>query len=463
MSMNRRKFLQTGGRLALGAGAAALLPRRARAQSVADVENAELVTITEDGAVITWESLQATEGLVAYGPSADRLDSEVGDPAGRTRYHRVELTGLPPGQPVHYVIRADGADADPVEYSPGVFDTLGPPPGTYLFTFATITDMHVGLTSAGAVSGLGDFVPVECPLVGADCWQVANQAVVEAINKSQAEFTLVKGDLSHEYASEQFEAARSCLEQLEKPYHPVRGNHDRQGERPEDYYKKVMQQDVTHYAFSHQGARFAILDSSNLATGFPEVGEEQWVWLADQLDNLGDERLFVVLHHPVTDEASVIFTLFTEDQQRLFSLLEREKNVAAILSGHSHRNIVTHQPELGDVPCIETACSIHYPGGYNLYRVYTGGFMQTYHKINGEQWRQWEEAGRQMYNGDAQELLLGSSSDRNFVCQFMRPLPEPETPQEGCACGRAPHGGGLALGATALAAMKLAPFTRKEK
>lgn len=447
--MKRRAFFKRAGLLAAGyvLGSPG---RRVWAQDAADARNIELVTVSADRAVITWESEKATEGEVRFGREPDRLEQHSADTRGKSRYHRVELRGLVSGVTYHYSVLADGVAATPGNYSPGWFQTLTPPAGAFLFRFATINDLHVGLTSAGAVTGVGSFQPVECPLTEKTCWEVANRAVVEAINQSGAEFTLVKGDISHQYLAEEFEAAHEILAGLRHPYYLVRGNHDRQGERPEDYFKKVFGLESTHYSFSHRGLRFVVLDSSNLQTGFAEVGEEQFAWLEAELAAGWDERCLLVLHHPVTEEASIIFSLFPEDQQRLFSILEGDRRLEAVLCGHSHRNIVTHQPELGEVPCIETAATVHYPGGYVLYDVYTGGFMQTYHKIDTPDWRVWEEAGRQMYNGDAQDLLLGSLGDRNFVRPFYKALPAP--PPAGCGCSSGGVIGPAALAAAGLAA-----------
>lgn len=448
--MDRRSFLKKTGQFAL---ALSLLPRKARSQESADAQNIELVTVTDSQAVITWESESPTEGLVIYGSSPDNLDQQASDPAGRTRYHRVEITGLNPGATIHYAVLSDGLAAETDVYSPGRFEALAPPPGSLLYTFATINDVHVGLTSAGSVGFPDLYQPVDCPFTDKHCWEVANRPVVEAINRTDAAFTVVKGDLSQEYKREEFEAAREILENLKNPYYVVRGNHDRQGERPEDYFTKVFGLEKTHYSFSHKGIRFVILDSSNLETGFPEIGEESFDWLDAELRTLGDEKCLLVLHHPVTEEASPLFTIFTEDQRRLFSRLSRCPELEGILSGHTHRALVTHQPEIGDVPCIETPCTVHYPGGYTLYRVYTGGFMQTYHKIDGEDWRVWEEAGRAMYDGNVQAILLGTLEQRNFVYRFRTPMKKPE--EGGCSCGGGSTGTGLALAAGALVAKKL--------
>lgn len=454
--MDRRTFLKGAGALVLAPAAASIWSRPARAQADADAAHLELVTLSDSDAVLTFESLQPTEALVRWGSTPDEFSHEASDPTGRSRYHRLEIGGLSPGQQVYYAVEVDGVRVQENPYSPGQFESLVPPEGPELFTFATLTDMHCGLMSAGAVGGISSFEPVECPLGDPTCWQVANREVIAAINRSPAAFSIAKGDLSHEYLPEEFEAARALLDGLDQPYHPVRGNHDRQGERPEDLFPKVFDLEATHYGFDHQGVRFLVLDSSKLETGFPEIGEAQFGWLEDQLRVIEPTQVFfLVLHHAVTEESSALFSLFGQDQQRLFGLLSNKHGLAGILSGHSHRNIVTHQPELGQVPCVETSTTVHYPGGYNLYRVHTGGYLQTYHKIDGLNWRQWEEAGHAMYKGDAQQVLMGSLADCNFVHAFHTPLAAPDDGQGGCACSAAAGPSGpLALGlATSAAAL----------
>lgn len=460
--MDRRQFLKRTGQLAVGTAAASLWPRTGHAQELPDAMNVELVTLTDEGAVITFDSEAPTEALLLYGPDPTALDSQVADPGGRTRFHRLEIEGLRSGQPVYYRIEVDGVPVPEGAYSPGVLTPLTPPEGPLLFTFATVTDMHCGLMSAGAVGGLSSFEPVECPLSDPTCWQVANQGVIEAINQAAPAFTIAKGDLSHEYRAEEFEAAQAFLSSLDAPFYPVRGNHDRQGENPQDLFPLVFGLEKTHYAFDHLGVRFIVLDSSNLETGFPEIGEGQFAWLEAELSSLeSTQAFFLVLHHALTEEASPIFSLFGQDQMRLFELLRSKKGLAGVLSGHSHRNIVTHQAELGQTPCIETSSTVHYPGGFNLYRVHTGGYQQTYHVLNGPEWREWALAGRQMYKGDAQQILMGSLGDRCFSHPFARSLPDPTSAQCGCGCAQSSVSSDLALGSIAIAAgISLAKLNR---
>ena len=134
--MDRRAFLKKTGQFAL---ALSLLPRKSRAQEAADAQNIELLTVTDRRAVITFESANPTEAAVLSGSAPGNLDRQAIDPAGRSRYHRVELTDLDPGASVYYEVQADGVKAENSEYSPGRFDTLAPPPGSLLYTFATST------------------------------------------------------------------------------------------------------------------------------------------------------------------------------------------------------------------------------------------------------------------------------------------------------------------------------------
>jgi Icc protein len=75
--------------------------------------NLELVTLTEDRAVITWYTGEAgtndglgrmvpapADGEVWYGTDPARLKNVAGDISGNTPYHYVELSDLEPGQPI---------------------------------------------------------------------------------------------------------------------------------------------------------------------------------------------------------------------------------------------------------------------------------------------------------------------------------------------------------------------------
>ena len=125
--------------------------------------NLELVTLTEDRAIITWytgytgsdDGLDRMEpapagGEVHWGTHPDHLDNVAGDLAGETPYHLVELVGLEPGQTYYYRAVSSGKAATPTPFTliagnavgtaddgldtggPYRFRTPRPPPGLSL-------------------------------------------------------------------------------------------------------------------------------------------------------------------------------------------------------------------------------------------------------------------------------------------------------------------------------------------
>src|SRR3954447_26513803 len=91
--------------------------------------NLELVTLTEDRAVITWYTgftgtddglgrmvPAPADGVVHWGTHPDRLRRTAGSRHQDTPYHYVELTGLEPGQTYYYEARSDGKRAVPTTF-----------------------------------------------------------------------------------------------------------------------------------------------------------------------------------------------------------------------------------------------------------------------------------------------------------------------------------------------------------
>ena len=91
--------------------------------------NLELVTLTEDRAVITWytgftgtddglKRMQPAraEGSVHWGTHPDRL-KRVAHDHDYTPYHHVELTGLEPGQTYYYRAQSNGKPATPMPFT----------------------------------------------------------------------------------------------------------------------------------------------------------------------------------------------------------------------------------------------------------------------------------------------------------------------------------------------------------
>ena len=115
--------------------------------------NLELVTLTEDSAVITWytghpgteDGLGRTEparsdGEVRWGTHPDRLPRTTRSRGDDTPYHAVGTSdfGLAAGGPYSFTVPK-------------------PPPGRFLFSIALCNDLHMSETQAGLVGGIPQF------------------------------------------------------------------------------------------------------------------------------------------------------------------------------------------------------------------------------------------------------------------------------------------------------------------
>jgi len=416
---------------------------REKVNSVTMISNEELVTVTESSFVLTWITDAPGDSKVLYGTSPGALrEFNCKEPA--TIYHYCEITGLAPGTKYYYVTKSGdgGIIGAPVEYSPGSFVTLTPPQGEFLFQFVTMNDVHVGEDIAGLII-IGNEVINEgftWPDENNPYWLFMNNAAVSEINQRGADFVIIKGDITSEHKREEFEKAKEIFGDFEMPYLLIRGNHDRVGDNPEDYFISVfdlrnilfMGNKYTvdthgHFdmSFDYKGLHFITLDSVNLTSGRGEICDEQFTWLEDDLAANTDKKTFVFLHYVLASEEgdSVGFVnLLTdqEDRTRLVNIVEQNSQIHGVFSGHSHRSKVTYSEQAPGVPFVETGAPKEYPGGYVIYRVYSDGLIQNFYRTSCENCRKWTEITRGEYEfiGGAQKVLFGKLEHRNFVLPF---------------------------------------------
>jgi predicted phosphodiesterase len=377
---------------------------------------ADLVTITEDSAAFMWVTDDERPTAIRYGTDegVDRYH-ETGNPP--SRFHYLELEGLMPGTTYHYrlsTLSPPGHD----EHSPGTFTTLVPPDGDLLFTFATMNDIHVGVDEVGLIFG-GGAEGMSWPDPQNPHWRFTVDSAVSRINQSGAEFVIVKGDLTSEFTEEEFQGARELLDRLAVPYYPVRGNHDRVGANPEDFYLRIFGDRLPggspDFSFEQSGVKLICLDSSNLQTGEPELSPGQISFLEAEMSSSDSAPVMIFLHHPVTRQATALFALTLEDREAFCGAAGGYDNLTGIFCGHSHRDCITHEDALGAAPCVETAAALHYPSGYNLIRVYSNGYMHTCHTMHCPECLEWTHMTRDLYGGLAVDILFLEASRKNFV------------------------------------------------
>ncbi|MFJ2260030.1 metallophosphoesterase [Streptomyces sp. NPDC087844] len=225
--------------------------------------NLELVTLTEDRAVITWHTgvegsddgfgrmLPAvTEGEVVYGTHPAHLNRTASEGCD-TAHHYVELTDLEPGETYYYQARSRGSAATPTPLhlvkgnavgtslhgfgghgGPYSFTTPQPPPGRHLLSIALCNDLHLGETTAGLVTGVPLMRGISQRLGLGPYPEVMGRALVEEAHRRGARHLLAAGDISAGGAPRDLAEARRLLDGFGthgQDYFVVRGNHDRRG------------------------------------------------------------------------------------------------------------------------------------------------------------------------------------------------------------------------------------------
>jgi len=154
--------------------------------------------------------------------------------------------------------------------------------------------------------------------------------VREAIAMMEADdrvaFSLWLGDLTDRSTAPEFELAKATLALCEKPWHPVRGNHDVQGGLYEQYFGPL------NYVFRHDGWVFIMLDSNGGEQTL--IDEARMAWLREQIATIDPAAPIVLCcHHPLI-LGGVIPVAGAPEILELFA----DHNLRAVLVGHLHLN-----------------------------------------------------------------------------------------------------------------------------
>ncbi|MEW5945674.1 MAG: metallophosphoesterase [bacterium] len=379
------------------------------------VKRVELVTVTPSSAWIFWRS--DSEGEFGVECSSTRGEGDVRafvHTFDRLR-HLALADGLEPCGRYRFRIVSPGGGRS---FHSGWFRTPALPPGDFLFRFATFNDLHVGEAVSGQITLPGlpffSFTPgfrwsgSETPF-----WRFTTEKVVEEINGVEGvEFVIVKGDLTAEMKPEQMSAAREMLDRLTPPYHVMRGNHDRLGADGADHLLETFRLERSWRSFEHRRHAFILLDTVMPRTGFGVFPRPQLRWLEKELRRFRRIPVFIFCHHPVMRALE----RFMPGRRRFLSLAASHPRVAGVFNAHSHRNKKVVMRAGGRrVPFVETAAAVEYPGGYNLYEVYAGGYVQTFHRPHDLQCSRWYEITEGEFFGLATRLQFGGMRDRNFT------------------------------------------------
>ncbi|MFF3488133.1 metallophosphoesterase [Streptomyces sp. NPDC002701] len=436
--------------------------------------NLELVTLTEDRAVITWHTgvegsddgfgrmLPAvTEGEVVYGTHPARLHRTASE--GRdTAHHYVELTDLEPGQTYYYQARSRSSAATPTPLhlvkgnavgtsfhgfgtygGPYSFTTPQPPPGRHLLSVALCNDLHLGETTAGLVAGVPMMRGISQRLGLAPYPEVMGRALVEEAHLRGAHHLLAAGDISAGGAPGDLAEARRLLDGFGthgQDYFVVRGNHDRRGPAVPgaaggDSFLDAFPREgsgsgggagdgAAYFARDLGGLRILGLDTyekKGKGAGAGGLSDGQLSWFRAQLRDHADQPTLVFGHHPLTVRNSPFPVTGGQrlNRRQARTILDAYAAAPGVFlhhAGHTHRNKRTVLPQARHVTLQEVGAVKEYPGGFCLLRVHTGGYALNYYKTSSGPAREWSERSRRVAAGLWPQYALGRSvSDRNSV------------------------------------------------
>ncbi len=428
----------------------------------ATISNVEVSTLTDTTAIITWTTDAASDAKVFAGIGFIDGANPKYSSSESTIYHYAVLNGLSPGTSYKYYVGSGAASTVSTE---STFTTLTPPSGAYLFSFATINDTQYAdgkLDTSGArgrpyskstqimdgiVQGINNISQLDP--------SVTNGAAFTILKGDQIEDGVIAGDLYSPYGDDIFnvegapkyagqESVRIKLNRLtHNTIYPIPGNHDKVSSYtagnwvtanlgvlypPLAAANPAVDSDF-NYSFVNNGYRFIMLDSMRSSDQKASVEAS---YLSAQLAaaQTAGQKCFIFVHHPVTDVRSehipddVIkeVTGGTLDYDKIQvmniaevqTLISNYKNIiAGVFCGHIHDN---HYSEIAGVPCVRTSAGIQFPTTFNVYKVYTNGFIQSSYKTP-----YWTEIARNTVTPQAgysdvywEQFALGPNSARNF-------------------------------------------------
>jgi 3',5'-cyclic-AMP phosphodiesterase len=301
------------------------------------------------------------------------------------------ITGLEPGTAYDLTVEHDRGST-----SAGSFSTLDSPPGTELFRFATVNDVHIGEPGWGVRHRLTDPSghPVPYPR------RCLDAALSEAAEWGASRI-VAKGDLSHRGARSELEEVAAALTAPGLPVHAVLGNHDvLPGAADGVAVLRAAGIDAPREpsATDLPGLRLVLGHTAVPGKGSGRVEADQRRRLAELV--AGPLPAFVALHHyPQRWRVPNLWPPGIPGPQAsaLLSALAEANPATLVASGHSHRHRRhQHQKVLTHV---EIGSTKDYPGAWAGYVVHEGGIRQVVARVAHPDAIAWTEHSRRAMAG----------------------------------------------------------------
>ena len=240
------------------------------------------------------------------------------------------------------------------------------------FKFAWLSDIHVGYPTAA---------------------EDLQRSVTDINSSDSISFTIISGDITATGTLEELTLAKQVLDNLEKPYYIIPGNHDTKwSESGCTDFIKLWGNDRFNFEFDrflfiglHEGPRMRMADG--------HWAPEDLRWfdsLNVSLPNSNQPIIFVT-HYPLNDEID-----------NWYVMLDRLKNAntKVALFGHGHRNKIFDFESIAGVMGRSNLRANEKTGGYNIAEIKNDS-MYFYERIPYSSTSHWHQIKLQQRNFEA--------------------------------------------------------------
>lgn len=169
--------------------------------------------------------------------------------------------------------------------------------------------------------------------------------VIDFLNREEPlpDVVLVTGDLTRDGATAEYQRLRTCLSALRMPYFLIPGNHDDRDNLRAVFGKEgnpSANGSFMQYVVEDYPLRLIALDTLVPGKVQGSLCSTRLDWLRKELDQAPDQPTLLFMHHPPFSTGSPgMDRLGCEGCGELKTIVQRNSQIQAIVSGHVHRAI----------------------------------------------------------------------------------------------------------------------------
>jgi predicted phosphodiesterase len=352
----------------------------------------QVFAVEPDAIQLSWGALGPGEVTVRCGDQAVTVDADGGPGT-------LDLLDLTPGTEPRIDVGGHRLTAR----------TPLHPPGDELFRFMTLSDMHLGQTTFGLLTTMGEDEPDEVHTLR------CTRAAVADGKDWGAQHLVLKGDLVNRGTEDEYDIVAKVLAEAGLPADAVPGNHEvkpyRELDPTEGFVRVGLTAPEPIRALDLPGLRLVLVDSTILGTNRPSL-HEATRRMGEVVD--GRPAMVVLHHHLLRAPVPMVWPPGVPSGQAkpFVAAVAAASPAALVVSGHTHRH---RKRTRGHVHLVETGSPKDYPGTWTGYVVHEGGVRQVVRRVSHAGTHGWLEFSRLAALGLWQHNSPGLLAHRNFT------------------------------------------------